>query len=302
MKISVVIPAYNGERFLKCAIESALNQSYPPSEVIVVDDGSTDGSAAVVRSYGGKVRVVKQPNAGVGSARANGIRSAKGDWVALLDQDDEFFPDKLLKQAALVKQNPGLVVVYTGVIHKYESGSAREYPAFPSEQLWPALRYRSPIVPSSALLKKSAILDIGNFDPLLRMCDDWDIWLRLALRFSTKLFAALPEPLTMYRFWSGNHSKQTLKMLAENMHLLDALLVGSTGFNRWLWKRRILSRFYHEAAVELRVQANHEYFSHEWQSMLYWPFCGKVNPVKRYKTFMVMLLQRFGFYGPVVET
>ncbi|TWT89734.1 putative glycosyltransferase EpsJ [Pseudobythopirellula maris] len=111
-KVSVVIPCYNGEAYLREAIDSALEQAHEPLEVIVVDDGSTDGSAAIADSYGPPVRVLRQENQGESVARNRGIDESQGEWVAFLDADDVWRPSKLAEQLSVVED--GVVCVHTG--------------------------------------------------------------------------------------------------------------------------------------------------------------------------------------------
>ena len=105
-EISVVIPAYNHGRFLREAIDSVLAQTYAPLEIIVVDDGSTDDTEQIVRSYGDRVRYIRQQNAGVGAARNNGIANARGEYVAFLDSDDLWLPEKLAVQVEYMRRHP----------------------------------------------------------------------------------------------------------------------------------------------------------------------------------------------------
>ena len=98
MKISVVIPAYNAAAWIRRAVNSVLSQTRPADEIIVVDDGSTDGTGDIVRMYDGRVRLLQQANAGAAAARNTGILAATGDWIAFLDADDEWLPQKLQRQ------------------------------------------------------------------------------------------------------------------------------------------------------------------------------------------------------------
>ena len=109
--VSVVIPCYNAAAYLRETLDSALGQTHPPLEVIVVDDGSTDDSAAIAQSYGPPVRVIRQENQGESVARNRGIDEAKGDWIAFLDADDLWKPTKLQKQLGAVE--PGVICVHT---------------------------------------------------------------------------------------------------------------------------------------------------------------------------------------------
>src|ERR1700722_20888411 len=112
-KITVAIPVYNSEHCLRETLESALAQTFPAHEIIVVDDGSTDGTAALVQSFGDRVRYIRQENSGASAARNNAIQHATGDWIAFLDHDDLFQPSKLDKQRAVIEANPQFVVIYS---------------------------------------------------------------------------------------------------------------------------------------------------------------------------------------------
>jgi glycosyltransferase involved in cell wall biosynthesis len=109
MKISAVIPAYNCEAHIARAIDSVLNQTHPADEIIIVDDGSSDDTVQAVRSYGDKVTLIQQENAGASAARNTGIEAATGNWIAFLDADDEWLPDMLQRQTDILTQHPHLV-------------------------------------------------------------------------------------------------------------------------------------------------------------------------------------------------
>ena len=138
-KITVAIPAYNAERWLRETLDSAFGQTFPAHEIIVVDDGSKDGTEEIARSFGDRVRYIKQPNQGVSAARRTAIREATGDWIAFLDSDDLMAPEKLEKQVALIEANPSLVVVYSAFTYLYEDGITSVAPVFPARNLWISL-------------------------------------------------------------------------------------------------------------------------------------------------------------------
>ena len=121
--VSVVIPAFNGERFIGPTIESALAQTYSSVEIIVVDDGSTDATQEAVRRFGDRVRYLRQSNQGGAAARNQGISAARGDWVAFLDQDDLWLPQKLERQAAVFLAEPSTVVCFTRWSRRDDQGN-----------------------------------------------------------------------------------------------------------------------------------------------------------------------------------
>lgn len=179
--ISVVIPTYNRAIAIERAINSVLAQSHRPDEIIVVDDGSSDNTRQTIeKKYSGQVRYVYQPNLGVSCARNTGIKQSKGDWIALLDSDDEWKPEKLELQLDALAKEPDYDFCHTNEIWirngkrvnamtKHEKNGG-----FIFEKCLPLCV----ISPSSALIKKTVFDDIGFFDEELPACEDYDLWLR----------------------------------------------------------------------------------------------------------------------------
>lgn len=188
-RISVVIPTYNREKWISKAIDSVLAQTYTDLEIIVVDDGSTDHSRQVIGNYGGRVRYIYQTNAGVGAARNRGIMEAHGEWVAFLDSDDEWFPDKLDTQLDLADRYPQLVMVASNVqiddgtnllrlfdIREPFGGETERVICDPLLVTW-----KTNFFPSSLLVKRAALLEAGMFDESLTYGEDRDLTCRVAV-------------------------------------------------------------------------------------------------------------------------
>ena len=176
--ISVVIPTYNYARFLPAALDSVLAHRHAPLEIIVVDDGLTDETPEVLHRYGAKIRYIRQKNAGVSAARNAGIRAARGGWVALLDSDDAWHPDKLLLQMRCAEQHPEVCVI--GAL----SLQARR--AAPKGELFTLLGTRdllgsSVLTSSSVAVRREALLRAGLFDVTRRWAEDREMWLKLSL-------------------------------------------------------------------------------------------------------------------------
>ena len=291
MRITVVIPAYNGARWIAQAIDSALAQSAPPHEIVVVDDGSEDSTADIARSRPG-VRVIPQARQGTAAARNRGIHEAAGDWIALLDQDDYFLPDKLLRQRQILEQHPGAVAAYSGLRKLVAGGPTADVKATPPQRLWPALRCRSLITPSTLLVSKEALDAVGGFDPAVRMVSDWDFAFRLVRRFSPRLLCCVDEPLTAYRIWPGSMSSDHESVLSNGLLLMDQrLLEDMHGLGRRLWRRRIRAWLLYGSALTMREQGDPRCLRRALASLACWPLFGPAVPAHRHKVAAHMLWQ-----------
>lgn len=293
MRISVVIPAHNAELYVADAIESCLNQTFLPHEVIVVDDASTDNTARIAESYPAPVRVIRlTQNLGVAGARNRGALESSGDWIAVLDADDWFLPHKLEAQKRCAERNPNARIIYTGFrVSKF--GEEVDGYFAPVEDLPWKLRYRCPICVSTVMLRRDLFTELGGFDATVRIVEDWEFWLRIAERHTTKAFAAVPEPSAVYRCVAGGMSSSWIKMFKGREALVETRnLYGTTGIVRFCWRRLIRSFNYYEAAVALRGEGYEDYLGYMMKSLFLWPFPGKILPLYRYKITLVMIAQR----------
>ena len=204
MDISVIIPTYNRKNTLPRAVESVLNQTYKPIEIIIVDDGSTDGTKEWFSEMYPLVHYIYQVNSGVSSARNTGINSARGDWIALLDSDDEWLPDKLELQVKLLQNNAELRFCHTNEIwirNGVRINQRKKHQKYGGNIFKKCLDICR-ISPSSSLFHTSVIKDVGRFDESLDVCEDYDLWLRITAKYPV-LF--LDQPL-IKKF--GGHTDQ----------------------------------------------------------------------------------------------
>lgn len=224
--VSVIIPNYNNARFLGQAIDSALAQTLPPREVIVVDDGSTDGSPQVLDGYGDRIRVIRQRNQGVAVARNTGAAIASGDLLAFLDSDDTWLPHKLERQVGRFAAEPTLGLVHGGyevidaagaVLHRNVDGMegwvAREM-----------LLLRPAVVTSgsSIVIPRQVFEFVGGFDPdrHLRPSEDFDLCFRIADRFKVGF---VPDVLMRYRQHCGNAHTDVASMERATLLIFEKI-------------------------------------------------------------------------------
>ena len=181
MKISVIIPTFNRIDLLKRAIDSILNQSIKPYDIIVVDDGSTDGTSDMIQQKYKSIKLIQQKNSGVSAARNNGIKNAQGDWIALLDSDDEWEKNKLEEQVNKLTDNPKYEFCHTNEIwirngiRVNQKKRHKKYGGFIFDKCLDICR----ISPSSVLFNKNIFNHVGWFNDKLPVCEDYDLWLRI---------------------------------------------------------------------------------------------------------------------------
>jgi glycosyltransferase involved in cell wall biosynthesis len=223
-RVSVLIPTYRRATHLALAIDSALAQTCQDLEIIVVEDGSHI-AAEVVGKYGSRVRYEWQPNGGVAAARNTAARVSRGEWLAFLDDDDVWFPEKLERQLALAECFPSLGLVYTHYLDVEEAArpKRRSVPTSEERSGWvtAALFLRFFGLPSTVMVRRADFERVGGFDASLRFCEDYDLWLRLSRMCP---FGYLAEPLVGYRRQSGSLSDNDLAVDSGSLTVLERFL------------------------------------------------------------------------------
>lgn len=217
--ISVVIPTYNCAHLLPNAIRSAYAQTIPPAEVIVVDDGCTDGTTEVLRAFiptlPASFTVIRKANGGEASARNAGVAAATGHYVAFLDQDDVWLPEKFERQLPLFDSSQSPSLTFTALTRV--SADARDLVRIEDWEPTPehALRRLMAgccVTPSTVIVRRDALAAVGPFDETLWLGNDWDMWLRLGA--AGHRFAYLPEPMTDY-LWHANNMSRDQRRIAD---------------------------------------------------------------------------------------
>ena len=216
--VSVIMPAYNASPYIGEAIRSVIDQDYPNIELIVVDDGSVDGSAEVAESFGSRVKVIRQANAGVAAARNRGLAAARGELIAFLDADDLWLPGKLSAQVAYLSQHPETAVVY-GVFTRWHAKPDGSFdpPPVPVVQnpqspivadhsgwIYTELLLGSIVHVITAMIRRDVADRLGGFDESLPTGEDYDFWLRMSRQFRA---VKLNRVLAYYRIHSTSITK-----------------------------------------------------------------------------------------------
>ena len=237
--ISVIIPTYNRCWILKEAIDSVLSQEYIDFEIIVVDDGSNDATAALLSAYGDQITTIYQENRGVSAARNAGILMAKGKYVAFLDSDDMWLPEKLSCQVDFFQSHAEAVICQTDEIwirngvrvnpknrHKKPSGMIFE----PSLQL-------CLVSPSAVMIKKRLFDAVGLFNEAFPACEDYDLWLRIGLYYPIYL---IERHMVVKR---GGHDDQLSRHPGLDRYRIQSIVK--------ILENHQLTPAYHQAAVDV---------------------------------------------------
>ena len=255
--VSVVIPVHDGERYLAECLSSVQSQSYRPIETIVVDDGSSDSSVEIASQAPG-VRLIRQANRDVSAARNAGVRAAGGVFIAFLDYDDLWLPEKIEKQVAWFGLHPQDELVFTDIVKFDDAGHVRHARdrhrwarRLSGPRAFPSLARKNPVLPSAVLVRRESLIRAGLFNEAFRTCGDYEMWLRMAglgMRFGY-----LPLPLTRYRVHAGNTGRRIEVMHEDRLRAVRVAFADSRIPPR-------LRRFERLALASAHLEGAHSFF------------------------------------------
>lgn len=256
--VSVVIPCYNGLPYLTQALSSAASQSHPPIEIIVVDDGSTDASAQTIEQFArdhpsAKVRLIRQANAGEPAARNAGIQASQGHWVAQLDTDDYWEPNKLeLQVQAAQTAGDEVVLIHTGLVRHFPDGRQElgDFAAAARRTGWctQALLEPTSIGHPSIMVKRSALMQIGGYDASFKQACDIDLYFRLS---AIGTFAFVPEALLHYRIHAKQMSASQVNQIGYHHRAVRSFFQTHPEIEQRLGRQRIEQALAEHLAVKL---------------------------------------------------
>jgi glycosyltransferase involved in cell wall biosynthesis len=269
-QISVVIPVYNREQTIGRAIDSVLAQELLPEEIIVVDDGSTDDTPEILNLYLPKIQVVRQENKGVSAARNRGIEVAAGKWIAFLDSDDEWMPDKLQKQIVFIEQHPNIRILQTDerwIRNNMRVNPGKKY-SKKSGNIFKNCLKTCIVGPSTVICEAGLLAEMGGFDENLPVCEDYDLWLRIAAKYPIPLikqtliikYGGHPDQLSLSTPAMDRYRVQSLEKIlkeealsgTQRSELLDELILKLSYLYEGAVRRRKNSEFYLKKLMDYR--------------------------------------------------
>jgi glycosyltransferase involved in cell wall biosynthesis len=282
-----VIPVFNAEKYLRQAICSALEQTLPPHEVIIVDDGSTDSSREIAASFGPAVICLSQEHQGPSAARNLATARSTGDWIAFLDADDYWLPDKLARQAAMIQADPTIGLVYTGRTELSPDGSFNEVRAQQPSWVKERLQFENPIFPTTVMARREFLIEYPWHESF-KSSEDW--WLFYRLSRVTNL-AAVAEPTAVYRLHAESLTSRDWKSVLHYAEMVSRSIQNDfTGSHKMLLRRKVNSRLFASAGIAAREQGSPEFLRYIVKSLISWPL-PNFWPA-RYKIFMKMIVQK----------
>ncbi len=214
--ITVIIPTFNRVNLLKETVDSVRNQIFNDFEVIVVNDGSTDGTGEWLRDQK-DIRVIEQSNLGIATARNNGAVAASGNWLAFLDHDDLWAPDKLLIQAEFVRNNPDVALVAARHVRMGRPNREPRNPKWIKGDLFLKEYSQSFIHTSSVIIRRDIFEQVGGFPTKYRYADEFDVWLKISSAYPIAYF---DRPLVFIRFYESNTSHNRIGVRTDTYDIL----------------------------------------------------------------------------------
>lgn len=241
-KVSIIIPTFNRRDYITIALDSVRVQTYKDYEIIIIDDGSSDDTKEVLKPYQENVRYFYQDNRGIPATRNKGIREAKGDFIAFLDSDDHWLPEKLERQIECFSKHPHYGMVATRCLCTTPEGKFLKKNR-PGKSGWilTDLFKANFIRTSSAMIKKECLEEIGLFDESLPECEEYDLWLRIAKQYP---IGFIDEPLTVYTDNPQGVSTDSLAGRLQRLKVLEKDYLKEC-IPQALYRKRLASNYHY---------------------------------------------------------
>lgn len=230
-KVSVIIPTYNYSHFVCEAVGSAIKQTFDDREIIVVDDGSTDNTKETLLPYMSKIKYIYQENKGLPGARNTGIGAAEGEYIALLDSDDRWIPERLEWGVSVLDRNPEVGLVFSDYYLNDGKNSRIKVARPPKRDMFENLLLYNFIPCPTVLFRKKCLDEVGLFDESLARLgsEDWDLWLKIAKKYK---FFYIDRPLAIYRLHPNSMIRNAEKMLTSQLMVINKALPDCKGLTK----------------------------------------------------------------------
>ena len=276
-RVDIIVPAYNTARYLPAAIESVIGQTFEDWRILLVDDGSTDGTAEVVAPYaaklGARMKYIRQANAGLPAARNTAIRNSSAEYLALLDADDVWLPCRLAESVACMDQSTAVGLSY-GFNSRIDS-SGNVIDTFDSRQkhsegqIAPYIYMRKVQLPCPTITFRRACVDeVGLFDETMRATEDRDMWFRIALKYEV---ACIPKVLAQYRVSPNAMTTDPDRMLRAQLQFIEKYY-GKPGCG-WIARQAALGFCYRQRAEALLMKGQSRLaLASSLRALALWPF------------------------------
>jgi len=294
-KVSIIIPTYNRQQFILRAVNSVLKQTFTDYEIIVVDDGSHDSTRQLLEPYMGKLRYFYQENAGISSARNRGIKEAKGEYLAFLDSDDTWVPEKLDLQVAILEKDKkiGLVFCKMNRIDEYGKLCGTKPDKFTGKNFKDLITNWGDIPTSTVLLRRECIEKVGYFDETLETMEDFELWLRVAEKFAIE--AISDRNLADYYLHSEQITKNPIHVYEGYIKLQRKLLSYYENKPTQIIKKRIAESEYVLSRIYFNKKCYHKALSLVYSSICHFPVIGLLF-INNKDTFLNRIFKFFKQY------
>ena len=275
--VSIIIPAYNAEKYIQRALESALAQTYKDIEIIVIDDGSTDKTAEIIKTYQDpRIIYIFQKNQGQGPARNNGIKKSQGEYITFLDADDYYFPEKVEKQVRFLENHPEYQAVYCNALHFYSDNPTvifKKKGNFHSGDIFKDLLESSYINPNTIMIYRKVLDKAGLFNENRYYPEDWELWLRIS-RTGFR-FGYLDEDLVKVEIRPDSNTTMAIQWILKNnaLKMFENIFSSMSPEERFLYKtEEILRKMRFKLAVAYLVGGRKKDFFKTFAGLYQYPF------------------------------
>lgn len=275
--VSVIIPVYNGQKTIKQTIDSVLNQTFPLTEVIIINDGSTDGTLAIVQNISdSRLKVFSFTNSGLSTSRNRGLSYASGKYISFIDADDIWTPDKIELQFNALQGNIQASVAYSWTDYINADGKfvkSGRHPTANGDIYHKLLIYNILENGSNPLIRREALTTVGNFDESLTAAEDWDMWLRLASQYE---FVVVPQVQILYRVSIDSMSTNLKRQESASLKVIERAFTHPKAESLQHLKTSSLAQIYQYLTFKALDTSPQKDTS--WIAMQFFVKCVRYNP------------------------